>query len=352
MGNTQAYNAILAKARAMYGRRLTAQNYQDLLTCRDLPELINYLKSRTPYINALQETNSLITRRAQLEALLKQNLFERYATLCRYEMTIGHEFYRYFIMYSEIQQIRTRLQELHSCETGVALHSMPAFIQKHSKLNLNAIAQAQDIKMLVWALEGTAYAKVLAATVEKPGFSLEANGLLELEAALERYVYDELEQITTKTMKGKQQKEMLYLLRRQSDLKAIADIYRLKDVLHADAAFIKKRVCIDVSNMSEKQWLYLMDAASAKDVLHRLVETPYANELYGTSFNYIEEGVRKVDFAWHLKQLRFSTNPTVVLFCYVFLAENELTNVIHIIEAVRYSLTPDQIGQMLVGVGD
>ena len=36
MGNTQASNAILAKARAMYGRRLTARNYQELLNCRDL----------------------------------------------------------------------------------------------------------------------------------------------------------------------------------------------------------------------------------------------------------------------------------------------------------------------------
>ena len=43
MGNTQASNAILAKARAMYGRRLTARNYQELLNCRDLPDLISYL---------------------------------------------------------------------------------------------------------------------------------------------------------------------------------------------------------------------------------------------------------------------------------------------------------------------
>ena len=54
MGNTQASNAILAKARAMYGRRLTARNYQELLNCRDLPDLISYLKTRTSYSEALQ----------------------------------------------------------------------------------------------------------------------------------------------------------------------------------------------------------------------------------------------------------------------------------------------------------
>ena len=43
MGNSQASNAILAKARAMYGRRLTGHNYQDLLNCRDLPELLSLI---------------------------------------------------------------------------------------------------------------------------------------------------------------------------------------------------------------------------------------------------------------------------------------------------------------------
>ena len=82
------------------------------------------------------------------------------------------------------------------------------------------------------------------------------------------------------------------------------------------------------------------------------MNTPYASEFYGASFDYIEEGVRKIDYRWHLKKLRFSTNPSVVLFCYIFLAENELTNIIHIIEGVRYGLAPDDIATLLVGVGD
>ena len=94
------------------------------------------------------------------------------------------------------------------------------------------------------------------------------------------------------------------------------------------------------------------DAQDAQDVIHRLVNTPYASEFYGASFDYIEEGVRKIDYRWHLKKLRFSTNPSVVLFCYIFLAENELTNIVHIIEGVRYGLAPDDIATLLVGVGD
>ena len=176
--------------------------------------------------------------------------------------------------------------------------------------------------------------------------------LLELEAALDSFVNSQVEQIASTKLSGKSKEEMLYLLRRQSDLRAIADIYRLKSVLRADRAFIKKRVSLSVSNMTPRQLDNLMDAQDAQDVIHRLVNTPYASEFYGASFDYIEEGVRKIDYRWHLKKLRFSTNPSVVLFCYIFLAENELINIVHIIEGVRYGLAPDDIATLLVGVGD
>lgn len=62
--------------------------------------------------------------------------------------------------------------------------------------------------------------------------------------------------------------------------------------------------------------------------------------------------MQRLDYRWHLKKLRFSTDPSVVLFCYIFLAENELTNLTHIIEGVRYHLPPEKIAPLLVGVGD
>ena len=42
-------NVVLAKARAMYGRRLTPQSYQELLACRSVSEIAAYLKSHTSY---------------------------------------------------------------------------------------------------------------------------------------------------------------------------------------------------------------------------------------------------------------------------------------------------------------
>ena len=158
MGNTQASNAILAKSRALYGRRLTGQDYQQLMNCRDLPEVITYLKSRTAYARALEGADPTRVRRAELEVRLRQNLFDQYAALCRYEMNIGHDFYRYFILKAEVRALANRLQELAApgSET-LRLYQMPEFIRRHSKLDATALAAARDLAGLTAVVEGTVY---------------------------------------------------------------------------------------------------------------------------------------------------------------------------------------------------
>ena len=43
----KASNAVLAKARALYGRRLRAEDYRRLTDCRTMTELANELKACT-----------------------------------------------------------------------------------------------------------------------------------------------------------------------------------------------------------------------------------------------------------------------------------------------------------------
>ena len=63
-------NAVLAKARALYGRRLRAEDYRRLMGCRTMSELAAALKEQPLYSAALADVNPQYARRAQLESLL------------------------------------------------------------------------------------------------------------------------------------------------------------------------------------------------------------------------------------------------------------------------------------------
>ena len=353
MGNSQASNAILAKSRALYGRRLTGQDYQQLMNCRDLPEVITYLKSHTAYDRALEGADPSRVRRAELEMRLRQNLFEQYAALCRYERNIGHDFYRYFILRAEVRTLSNRLQELAAPGTQpLQLYQMPDFIRRHTRMDPMALASARDLDSLAAAVDGTVYQSILLSFAQKAGFVLDKDGVLQIQAALDQFIYNTMDSLVQKKLHGAARKDMAYLLRRKSDLAAIIHMHRLKQMNHADRAYLFPRLAVGCSNMSQKQLLYLMDAADCEDLVHRLARTPYASEFFGSAFTHVEDAVQRLDYRWHLKKLRFSTDPSVVLFCYIFLAENELTNLTHIIEGVRYHLPPDKIAPLLVGVGD
>ena len=73
MSVSYADNAVLAKAHAMYGKRITKENYTDMLNCKSLNELAAYLKTRT-YFSADFEALPANINSAQIEELLKMSV--------------------------------------------------------------------------------------------------------------------------------------------------------------------------------------------------------------------------------------------------------------------------------------
>ena len=64
---------------------------------------------------------------------------------------------------------------------------------------------------------------------------------------------------------------------------------------------------------------------------------------------YGKEGFFHYRCDWCRKWLRFSTDPTLVMLCYVWLARCEVQDLDHIIEGVHYKLPPEDVQPLLVG---
>ena len=81
--------AVLAKARAKYGKFLTDRDYTSILACQSVAEVMVYLKSHTHYASVLSEVNERDVHRGRLEQLLRQYQFDDFDTLCRYDSGIS-----------------------------------------------------------------------------------------------------------------------------------------------------------------------------------------------------------------------------------------------------------------------
>ena len=129
-----ASNAILSKARAMYGKRLREENYRDLLNCKTVSEVAGYLKNRTSYSGILAGINENEVHRGQLEGKLRQKLFEDYASLCRYELSVGEHFADYLLEWLEIAKGRLAVATYSSYAAMINKPIGPYFRQRNLTL--------------------------------------------------------------------------------------------------------------------------------------------------------------------------------------------------------------------------
>ena len=76
--------AILTKIRAMYGNRLTPQDYTELLHKQTVGDVAAYLKNQTHYRDVLAQTQESQVHRGQLEHMIHMELFQQYQRILRF----------------------------------------------------------------------------------------------------------------------------------------------------------------------------------------------------------------------------------------------------------------------------
>jgi len=341
-----ASNSVFAESKYLFGLRLSERNYSDLAACKDVGEIASYLKTRTAYSDFFTGISAASMHRGPLENLLKDSLETRSAALIRYEMSVGKKFYRYFIMQSDIKHLLACVRLLSAGSGEKYIFTMNGFFSEHSELDLKSLAYVTTFPDLLGAVRGTAYHALLAGF--ETGFPTPRSNL-DIEAELYRMFYRTLREMAEKESRGTARAEILDVLRLQADMRFIVTAYRLIKMLGADESYLRKFFYPELTNFTEKQADALMRSSDPEEFLRTLGESFYAKSFRSHPAEYIEGTADRILYEWHRKTITYSTNPTVVMLCYIYLAGNEVNNIIHIVEGVRYGFHPDQIQSMLIG---
>ncbi|MEA4964208.1 MAG: V-type ATPase subunit [Oscillospiraceae bacterium] len=341
-----ASNAVLAKARALYGKRLTQADYHTLAGCRSMTELADALRNYPLYADALEQSSSAVPRRAGIELDLRKSIFARYASLCRYEMSAGQEIYRYFILSCDMDEILTWLRYLDSGNPGQYLFVLPDFLDKHTGLDLYALARAKSIQDLLDVLQDTPYGAALAPLADA---DTEGSMLAKAEPLLMQMGHEALMRLIPKKagVKGGQPGIRQYI-ERTCDIAALSQAARMKRIGMSPTA-IRELLRLDCTDLTSREWDALLAAKDPQAFRVALDRTFYGKELARVESSYLQDGFQKIQYRWCCKWLRFSTDPTLTMLCYIFLAKNEVSNLNHIVEGVHYGMAAEEILSLLIG---
>ena len=331
-------NAVLAKARALYGSRLRADDYRRLMACRTMTELAAALKEYPLYSEALAEVNPQYARRVQLENLLRQSLYTRYDSLCRYDRSAGSKVYEYFTLCCEVDELTAAMRCLDAGRPGDYLFRLPEFLQQRCCIDLYALAKATSLDGILAAVAGTRWEKVLAPLQSaKPDRGLTA----QAEPLLQDFRHRALVALAPAKGGTSAAPNLRDLVELECDTSAVSNAARLIRIGAPDSV-VRTNARRDCTALTNDEWEYLLAARDLDTFKARFARTKYGPLLGHHEYSVLKEGFFHYRCDWCRKWLRFSTEPTLVMMCYIWLAQCEVWNLNHIIEGDRYSDREDE----------
>lgn len=347
MAGNYANNALAAKVRAMFGKRLTAQNYRELLRKQTVNEVAAYLKQETSYSAILSDINENLIHRGQLETILHRQMFNEYQKMFHFVNQTDYRFFGFITARMEIDEILKSIRLMNSGHQDDYIYSLPSFLSKHTSFDLYALAKARSFNDMLDILKNTPYADILKKYVS------EENGepdTIKMEIELKIYYYNKLLKFIENEYAGSSKENVKKSIGMEIDLENLTVVLRLKRYFNATPDYIRPLLLPIYSKVSAEEMNKIIFEPDDQAAWKAILGTYYGKYFKQFSFDFIEKYSQQIKYNFNKNLLMFSNAAPDVIMSYTELKSTELDNIINIIEGIRYSLPPSEISKLLIGI--
>lgn len=336
--NETAGHAAAARARALYGKRLTEKQYRELCTCRSVGEIVSYLKAQTGYKTVLADVKENAVHRGALEQLLRLKIAENLKKLYGYDKRIDAVVSMYHQQQIEVHWILRWLR----AKTGDPDNTWflsTATLAAESSLDPVRMNTCKTVGELAAELRDTPYAAVLSKFADDDRLptvtALETALLRSADRSMQKKTDDAGAQITA-------------LLGSRLDVQNFCRIWRMKEFFGSSEEEIRDALLPSGGNFTETEMTAMIEAENAETVAQIFYTTRLGRQVPPAERKSIDTLEERIPYFEARHNIHFSADPAVICVAYAILAEIELHNLIHIVEGVRYALPTPEILKYLV----
>ena len=349
MLNSFSTNATVAKSRAIYGKRLTQEDYKELMRRNNVTEVAEYLKRNTHYKNILSAVDTNTIHRGFLETLLRRDNFDLYEKLCKFQQLNKIPFFNYLVTKHETEEIVSCILHLNAHASDEYITTLPSYLIEHASFNLIELAKCRTYQSMLSVLKKTPYYSILKDEIPDENGTYDCT---KLETELRTYYLNWLNATIDKDFKGKVAKDLHYLIDTQTDLINVINGFRMKTFFNADANTIEKSMLHFYGRLSKNKQREIYEAADADDYIKRLQKTYYGRQMESTNENIewstLEKSTQSLRYRYAKLTLSSSNSAPVSLYTILFLFDIEVNNIINIIEGIRYKAPMSSIEKLLI----
>ena len=341
-----AQNAVIAKARAVCGHALTAEDYTQLAAKESVADVCAYLKQTERYGKALASVNPQTVHRGQLEAIIRRSVFDIFERFHTFDHTESRGFFKYIVAELEIEQILAALQSVAGGESMQYIAALPMFLTEHTQVDLPALGLAKNFTEAAALLHGTSYEKTVCPAL----IEAENTGVLnfcEIERQMYTEYYMSMLKSAEKTLKGADRKDLKRLILGVIDMKNVVTVYRYSRLFGAGAQGAKEALIPFKRRLSDDVIEELAAQHDISKIAAALDEIGYGLHS-GDIPQTVELLTDKISLDRLKKLMNLSQSSAVVYFAFMELLGTELKNIKTVIEGIRYGIDGGAILEMLI----
>lgn len=342
-------NAIVAKIRVVYGKRLREKEYLELVSRKTVVEVADFLKRNTHYESAFSGVDTSSIHRGYLESILNKAYFDEYERLCKFQQLSDKPFFNFLLVRSEMRELLKAILYLNNDNNDVYIRTMNAFLIKKASFDLIELAKAKNFKGVLNVIKHTPYYNILNDI--RPN----EDGIVpytKCEIRLRTYYLKWMLEAVNDNFDKKTKEVLTQQIKVQSDIINIINAYRMKTFFGGDSQTLADNSLPFYGRLSQTRRNEIYEAETPKDFINRLSKTVYGRLMENLTEDMdsmlFEKELEKLQCGIARRALQFSDNAAVSLFSYMYLAEIEVKNLISIIESIRYGRSISYMQKLIV----
>ena len=346
MGNVMTYSGITVKIRAMQAKLLKDGDYEQIASMRSVPEVTEFLKEKPAYEKYLEEMDSTLYHRGNVEKILYQSLFDDYSRIFRFGGPQQKQFLKTYWKRYEVDVINYCLRIVFNhYQIPFDLDYKKEYFDRYSQISIDALVASKNVEELVDNLAGTEYYEPLRKIRE-----METATLFDYDMALELYYFTTLWKRQKRLLKGKELKLYARDCGTKIDLLNLQWVYRAKKYYHMLPPDIYSLTIPIHYRLSVKEYKTLVETPSLEEFLRQAENTWYARK-YDFGDGRTMEQIYK-DCLRHLYLADRRQNPYSVasIYTYLYLKEEEIDKLTTALECIRYGLPRSETLAYMGGV--
>ncbi|MEG0770383.1 MAG: V-type ATPase subunit [Clostridia bacterium] len=338
-----SHNAITAKIRVLYGKRITKSEYGELLKKVTVNEIAAFLKETKAYKEVLENVDSSLLHRGQLESLLRRSFFNEQLSILKFSQNEDTAFLKNLISKYEIEQILSFFNFLKSKRTNEFIYSVPDYIVEYSKINLTGISGCSSFEEFKELISGTEYESIFRNYIPEND-----NDYSSLEKLLYSFYYAKIFKNIDKFSSYKANVKTFYL--HEIEILNFIHILRLKKYYKATPSDIEKHIIPFSSKKAISLFKEIIDAPDDVLALEILCKSKYSKFFANKDFNVVEQYLLSFTYDISKQNLVSGKASNVIPLAYLNFKDIEIHNIICIIEGKRYGVPSEEIKGHLIGI--